>query len=67
VFVPAAGATGEDEGYLLSVVNDLRRGTAELLVLDATDITALPLATVELPRRVPGGIHGSWIPDALNP
>lgn len=67
VFVPAAGATGEDEGYLLSVVSELHRDGAELLVLDATDITAPPVATVEIPRRVPGGIHGSWIPDAPTP
>jgi carotenoid cleavage dioxygenase len=66
VFVPAAGATGEDEGYLLSVVNEPRRAAAELLVLDATDLTAQPIATVELPW-VPGGIHGSWIPDAPRP
>lgn len=27
------------------------------------NITAAPVATVELPHRVPAGIHGSWIPD----
>ncbi|MBD3010405.1 MULTISPECIES: carotenoid oxygenase family protein [unclassified Streptomyces] len=31
--------------------------------LDARDITAAPIATVEPPHRVPAGIHGSWIPD----
>ncbi|WP_326643320.1 carotenoid oxygenase family protein [Streptosporangium sp. NBC_01755] len=63
VFVPSAGGTREDDGYLLTVVGDLARDTSELLVLDAGDIAAAPIATVELPRRVPGGIHGSWIPD----
>ncbi|WP_208949197.1 carotenoid oxygenase family protein [Streptomyces violaceusniger] len=32
------------------------------IVLDARDITAASVATVELPHRVPAGIHGSWIP-----
>ncbi|MEU0937883.1 carotenoid oxygenase family protein [Embleya sp. NPDC005971] len=63
VFVPAAAGTAEDDGYLLTVVGDLARDGSELLVLDARDITAAPIATVELPRRVPAGIHGSWIPD----
>ncbi|MBB6347027.1 carotenoid oxygenase family protein [Nonomuraea muscovyensis] len=63
VFVPAAGATGEDDGYLLTVVSDLRADASQLLVLDAADIRRDPVAVVELPRRVPAGIHGDWIPD----
>ncbi|MEV6130027.1 carotenoid oxygenase family protein [Streptomyces violaceusniger] len=69
VFVPADGGGGaggggsEDDGYLLTLVSDLRRDASELIVLDARDITAAPVATVELPHRVPAGIHGSWIPD----
>ncbi|WP_308403672.1 carotenoid oxygenase family protein [Streptomyces niphimycinicus] len=70
VFVPAdggdgvGGGGGEDDGYLLTLVSDLRRDASELIVLDARDITAAPVATVELPHRVPAGIHGSWIPDS---
>jgi carotenoid cleavage dioxygenase len=59
VFVPAADARSEDEGWLLSVVSD--RAGSDLLVLDAAALTAQ--ATVRLPRRVPAGFHGSWIPD----
>ncbi|MFF1901863.1 carotenoid oxygenase family protein [Kitasatospora sp. NPDC058218] len=64
VFVPAEGATEEDAGYLLTIVGDLNTETSELLVLDASDLAAPPIATVHLPRRVPAMIHGSWIPDA---
>ncbi|GAA1547322.1 carotenoid oxygenase family protein [Actinomadura kijaniata] len=64
VFVPAAGATAEDDGYLLTIVSDLARDASQLLVLDARDLGRDPVAAVELPRRVPAGIHGSWIPDA---
>ncbi|MFG2002038.1 carotenoid oxygenase family protein [Spirillospora sp. NPDC048911] len=62
VFVPAQGARGEDEGWLLSIVSDLAGTGSELLVLDASDLSRT--ASVRLPRRVPAGFHGSWIPDA---
>ncbi|MFD6287060.1 carotenoid oxygenase family protein [Streptomyces sp. NPDC060205] len=59
VFVPADGATREDDGYLLTIVSDLRADASQLLVLDAQDLTSV--AEVHLPRRGPSGIHGSWI------
>ncbi|MGW7104296.1 carotenoid oxygenase family protein [Streptomyces sp. NPDC054838] len=61
VFVPAAGATREDDGYLLTVISDLKQDTSRLLVLDASGLDRI--AAVHLPRRVTAGIHGSWIPD----
>jgi carotenoid cleavage dioxygenase len=64
VFVPAADGTAEDDGYLLTIVSDLKANASQLLVLDATDLRKDPVATVELPRRVPSGIHGHWLPDA---
>ncbi|MFC4114808.1 carotenoid oxygenase family protein [Nonomuraea zeae] len=57
VFVPAEGGTGEDEGWLLSVVTS--GDSSELLVLDARDLS--DVASVRLPRRVPAGFHGSWL------
>ncbi|MFE2867744.1 carotenoid oxygenase family protein [Embleya sp. NPDC059259] len=63
VFVAAADAVDEDHGYLLTVVGDLNTERSRLLVLDARDLTAAPVATVRLPRRIPAMIHGSWIPD----
>ncbi|MEV0199104.1 carotenoid oxygenase family protein [Nonomuraea sp. NPDC050691] len=64
VFVPAEGARGEDEGWLLSIVTDRAGHGSELLVLDAADLSRT--ASVRLPRRVPAGFHGSWIPDAAS-
>ncbi|AZM87210.1 carotenoid oxygenase family protein [Streptomyces sp. W1SF4] len=61
VFVPAEGGRAEDDGYLLTVVSDVAADASELLVLDAGDLSTV--AAVELPRRVPAGIHGDWIPD----
>lgn len=63
VFVPREHAAAEDDGYLLSIVGNATGSASELLILDAGDIGAPPIAAVELPRRVPGGVHGSWIAD----
>ncbi|HZE41235.1 MAG TPA: carotenoid oxygenase family protein [Stackebrandtia sp.] len=61
VFVPAADATREDDGWLLSIVTERSGRSSELLVCDASDPTAAPRAAIELPRAVPAGFHGSWI------
>lgn len=72
VFVASGGAASppeggrEDDGYLLSFAHDRGRGTSYLLVLAADDIGAEPVARVHLPVRVPGGFHGSWIPDEMS-
>jgi carotenoid cleavage dioxygenase-like enzyme len=65
VFVPATdGPRREDDGWLVSIATRRDGSASRLLVLDASDVTAAPVATVELPRGVPAGFHGSWIPDA---
>ncbi len=62
VFVRAADGRNEDEGWVLSVVYDASRDASDLVVLDATSFGGPPVATVELPARVPFGLHGSWLP-----
>jgi carotenoid cleavage dioxygenase len=59
-FVP--GGSGEGEGWLLSVVYDHARGASNLSILDALDIEKGPVAQVMMPRRIPYGFHGAWIP-----
>lgn len=61
VFVPAADARAEDEGWLLTIVSDRAGRGSELVVLDAGDLSRT--AAIRLPRRVPAGFHGSWIAD----
>jgi carotenoid cleavage dioxygenase-like enzyme len=62
VFVPAGADAAEDDGWLLSFVYDAGTGRSSLVVLDASDFAAPPLATVRLPTRVPHGFHGSFVP-----
>ena len=35
---------------------------ADLVVLDAAALDRPPVATVHIPRRIPNGAHGTWIP-----
>ena len=64
VFVPAAGATAEDDGWLMGFVYDAASDRSAFEVLDASDFAAPAVATVALPQRVPYGFHGNWVPDA---
>jgi carotenoid cleavage dioxygenase len=64
VFVPESETSGEDEGFVLSLVFDADREASDLLVLHAQDFTGDPVAVVHLPVRVPYGFHGNWAPDA---
>ena len=59
VFVPVG--SGEDDGYVLSVVYDGEAGTSHVRIIDAQDFAAPPVAKIHLPQRVPFGFHGNWI------
>jgi carotenoid cleavage dioxygenase len=59
-FVPAPGATAEDEGWILGFVYDARRDGSDFVIAEARDLTRV--ATVHLPQRVPAGFHGDWFP-----
>jgi carotenoid cleavage dioxygenase len=63
-FVPRSPEAGEDDGWILSIVHDEGSNVSSLVILDARDIEAKPIARVILPRRVPYGAHGNWIADA---
>ena len=64
VFIHAPDDTGEDSGWVMSVVYDAGRDASDVIVVDATDFEAAPVAIIHLPRRVPFGFHGSWVPGA---
>lgn len=63
VFVPAHEGAGEDEGFVMAYVHDAARGRADVVILHAQDFAAPPIATIELPARVPYGFHGNWVAD----
>ncbi len=60
-FAPRDGSTGDNDGYLVTFVQDEREGRSELAIYDAADVTRGPVGRVLLPQRVPLGFHGAWI------
>lgn len=70
-FVPAKSGTSEDEGFLLTYMFDERQlgsdvtasppltAYSELWIIDAKNMTDV-VAKVQLPQRVPYGLHGNW-------
>ncbi len=63
VLAAAPGASGEDEGWVMTFAYDPTRDKSDLILIDATNFDQPPVARIHLPTRVPFGFHGSWIPD----
>lgn len=61
-FAPADDTPG-GPGWLVTYVHDATTDRSDLVVLDADDLGADPVATVHLPARVPFGFHGNWLRD----
>lgn len=61
-FAPRLGALAEDDGYLISFMNDAARRRASCVVFDAKDITQGPVCEIELPGFIPLGAHAYWMP-----
>ncbi|MXP24968.1 dioxygenase [Altererythrobacter indicus] len=60
-FVPRRPDALEGDGWLLVPVSRVSEGRSDLVVLDALDIEAGPVATVKLPVRVRSTFHGTWV------
>lgn len=62
VFVPSTeGVADESGGWYLGYVYDPARDGSDLVIIDASDFSAAPVARIKLPQRVPHGFHGNWI------
>jgi len=62
LFVPAGADLADDAGYLLTYVHDESTDVSELVIIDASAVSRGPIASIELPQRVPYGFHAAWIP-----
>ena len=61
IFVARGGAQAENDGWLMSYIHALDGNPSRVVILDAQQMTAGPIATIHLPVRVPVGFHCNWI------
>jgi carotenoid cleavage dioxygenase-like enzyme len=64
VFVPKGPDAGEGEGYLISVVSRRLLNRNDIVILDALDLAAGPIATLKVPFRLRYAFHGTWVSGA---
>ena len=62
LFVPKAADSEKDDGWLISVVGRRSENRTDVVILDARDLSAGPVATIRLPCRIHEGFHGTWVP-----
>lgn len=62
LFVPRSGSSEQGDGWLLTIVGRRAENRTDLVILDAQDIAAGPVATIKFPCRVHEGFHGTWVP-----
>lgn len=55
IFVPRPGASDEDDGWVMSMVYDCASDLTQLVILDAQNLKAGPVARIKLPHRIPYG------------
>ncbi len=61
VFISSPNATKEDEGVIISVVLNAKKGNSFLLILDAGSFAEVAMA--EVPHHIPFGFHGQFYKD----
>jgi len=61
VFAPRENAKDEDDGYCLGIISNSQGRESKLLIIDAKNISAGPVASITIPVRVPNGFHANWV------
>ncbi|KAK7987992.1 Non-specific lipid-transfer protein [Apiospora arundinis] len=59
-FIPRDGG-GEGEGYLIALLNHLDVLRNDVVIFDAQNLAAGPLATLHLPLKLKLGLHGNFV------
>lgn len=62
LFVPRGPGVPEGDGYLLGTVFHAEAGQSDLVIWDAQQVDAEPVAVLQTRQRVPFGFHGTWVP-----
>ncbi len=58
---PRLGATGEDDGYLVTLTTDMGADASYCLIFDAARLADGPVCKLALPERISSGTHSTWV------
>ncbi|KAK2970507.1 hypothetical protein RJ640_012250 [Escallonia rubra] len=61
-FVSKFGGVDEDDGWIISFVHNEDTNVSQVYIVDTKRFSSEPVATITLPRRVPYGFHGAFMP-----
>ncbi len=65
-FVPRSPDAPEGDGYLLAALTCYEHAPhTRLAVLDTQDIEQGPIATIYMPLRLRGAVHGNWVAESV--
>ena len=60
-FVPRSPDAPEGDGWLITVVGRRALNRTDMVILDARNLSAGPVATIRFPCRIHEGFHGIWV------
>jgi len=63
LFTPKHKDSPEGEGYIMTIRYNLMENVSDVLILNAQNVSAGPIATIKVPRRIEYDFHGSIIRD----
>lgn len=64
VFIPKSKAYNEDDGYIGCYIYDIILQSSQFVILDAKNINC-EICRINMPQRVPHGLHGVWQPNLI--
>ena len=59
-----SAATGEDDGYLVTLTTDMNADASYCVIFDAARLADGPVCKLQLPERISSGTHSTWAPGA---
>lgn len=61
VFIPRSTRKSEDDGWIATLVHDFDGGN-HFEIYDAHTLDPTPIASIQIPQRIPAGFHSKWVP-----
>lgn len=62
-FVPRSADAPLGDGWLLAMLNRNNARGSEFVLLDAQNVSAGPVARIQIPYHIRPAFHGNWVPD----